>query len=330
MQTLIVGDIGGTNARFALATQDDQGVIRLSQMRDFSTADFSDFDLCFDLFLSQLASDDWGQSKPVQACIAVAGPVGDLETHLTNVSWSLNPGSLCKQFNLQHVEVLNDFAALACSLPYLQADDLKTLQAPGELQNESFKPKAVIGPGTGLGVAALVHSASGWIPIATEGGHRSFSPETDIEFQISQSLCDKDGYLAVEDLLSGSGLCNIYESLGEIQQQTVQPLQPYQITEVALSGKSELAKDALNIFFGVLGSVCGDAALSYGATGGVYIGGGILPQLQDFVLQSEFLKRFNNKGSYRQYVNPISVRLITRKNPALIGAAAWLLQKDLS
>ncbi len=324
MNTVIVGDIGGTNARFSLANRDRDGTIQLAHTRQFATADFATFSECFSCYLSETA-ESGRAGDDNSACFAVAGPVSDGKVQFTNNRWSIHQGLLCDEFRLQRLEIINDFAAMASSLPWLQAEDVVILQKGSAGADHRDQPKAVVGPGTGFGVAGLVPSASGWIPVSTEGGHRSFAPESEAEFQLYKQLCDDNGYLAVEDLISGPGLCNIYQALCQIQQQPAENLPPEQITAAALSGESTLAEETLNFFCNVLGSVCGDAALSYGATGGFYLAGGILPQVEDFLIQSAFLERFNNKGQFRLYLKNIPVYLIVRRNTALTGAAAWAL-----
>ncbi len=327
MKTVIVGDIGGTNARFALASRDLSGAIQVARTKELATADFATFSECFSHYLSETT--DPGQAGDAcTACFAVAGPVTANDIQFTNNAWSINRESLCDQFQLQRLDIINDFAAMACSLPWLQPADTVVLQQGAAASDQNHKPKAVVGPGTGFGVAGLVPSASGWIPLSTEGGHRSFSPESETELQVYKQLCDDNGYLAVEDLLSGPGIGNIYQALCQIHQQPAEKVSPERITAAALSGESAIAQETLSFFCNVLGSVCGDAALSYGATGGLYLAGGILPQLTDFLADSAFIERFTNKGAFKRYLKKIPVSLIVRRNTALIGAAAWVLAEQ--
>ncbi len=319
----IVADIGGTNARFSLVTDrnPETGEYALSQQREFSTADFDTFAACFDAYLSSM-----GGPLPQYACIAVAGPVSSDQVQLTNVDWVFSIAETCERFALKRLEVINDFAALACSVTHLGPDDCLQIYAgePGTLAT-----KAIVGPGTGLGVAALVHNGGNWSPLPSEGGHRAYSPQTDREINVYKELQKKFGYVSAENLLSGAGMVNIYRALATLEQRQCDDIQPSQITEAALNDRGDLAdvdlaRETLDIFCGVLGSVCGDVALTYGAKGGVYLGGGILPRMKEYLLNSDFVARFKAKGVISSYLEDISVVLIVHKNPALIGAAAWL------
>lgn len=326
MNTVIVADIGGTNARFSLARLGaERGTLSLSHPREFSSADFNTFSACFSEYLSGLGLPP--EQIPTSACFAVAGAVGDECTQLTNLNWSLWPRALCQQFGLECAEVINDFAALACATPYLKGADILTLQR-GNISSSAagqLGARAVVGPGTGLGMSALIHDGRRWRPLASEGGHCSFSPETAMELELYQQLRSDSGYVSTEQLLCGSGLQNIYRAMSRIHHLPEQPWSPADITEQALKGTCPMALLALNCFCAQLGSVCGDAALTFGARGGVYLAGGILPRLQNFLLHSDFIERFNNKGKLRGFVEQLDVHLITKSNPGLLGAAAYML-----
>jgi len=329
MNTIIVADIGGTNARFALAHTEKLGSAQgLSHTREFSTADFNTFAECLSQYLDELNLDAQ-TAQPSAACFAVAGPVGQTVTELTNVKWSLCPQALRRDYGLHQVEVVNDFAALASAIPYLRAEDVIVLQAGSEdYTAQKHAVKAVVGPGTGLGVAALMKQDNSWTPLASEGGHRCFAPETDIELALYQLLRDENNYACAEQFLSGSGLQNIYQGLHRVYDKPLEPRLPHEITTAATSGRSELAQQALSIFCAQLGSICGDTALTFGARAGLYLGGGIPPKIQDFLIASDFMRRFNNKGKQSAYVKNIAVKLITKETPALLGAAAWLINKN--
>jgi len=328
MNTIIVADIGGTNARFALAHRAKLGTAQgLSHTREFSTADFKTFAECLSQYLDELSVDD-NTPRPSAACFAVAGAVGQSVTELTNVAWSLCPQSLSRDYDLSRVEVVNDFAALASAIPYLGHDDVTLLQAGSRDSSAAHAVKAVVGPGTGLGVAALVKQGDGWTPLASEGGHRCFAPETDLELALYRVLRGDSHYVGAEQILSGSGLQNIYQGLHEVYDRPLKARLPHEITTHATSGRCELAQQALSIFCAQLGSICGDTALTFGARAGLYLGGGIPPRIQDFLIASDFIERFNNKGKQTGYVKDVAVKLITKDTPALLGAAAWLINKD--
>lgn len=324
----IVADVGGTNIRFGLVTAKDPETeeYEILELRDYVTADYDSFAACLDVYLSSIRLSGGSNNRPQSACIAVAGPVDSDHVQLTNVDWSFSIAETRAQFSLNRLEVINDFTALACSVPYLNAKDCWQI-CPGEPREKA--PKAIVGPGTGLGVSALVDNGNGWSPLPSEGGHRAYSPHTDREIEIYRILRKKTGYVCAEDLLSGVGLVNIYQSLAMIDGQECGDIHPSQITDSALGNYVDsvlpaLAKETLDIFCSVLGSVCGDVALGYGAKGGVYLAGGILPRMKEYLLHSDFLNRFNTKGIISDYLEGIPVELIVHEKPALIGAAAWL------
>jgi len=324
----MVADIGGTNARFCLVTgkHPETGCYEFSQQRNYATLDYTTFTACLDTYLSSVTG-----SRPEYACIAVAGPVDSDSVQLTNLNWGFSIAELRRQFALKRLEVVNDFTALACSVPYLNSQDYWPICA-GETRGKAAK--VIVGPGTGLGVSALVNNASGWFALPGEGGHSAYSPQTDREVEIYNVLRKKLGYVCVEDLLSGSGLVNIYQSLATIEGQACLDVHPSQLTDSVLGNEHHnvlpvLAKETLDIFCAVLGSVCGDLALTYGAKGGIFLGGGILPRMKEYLLQSDFMVRFQAKGIISHYLEDISVDLIVHKKPALIGAAAWLDKRCL-
>lgn len=319
----VVADIGGTNARFCLVTETnpDTGVYGLAQQQDYETAAYETFAACLDVYLSSISG-----PRPEYACIAVAGPVDSDRVQLTNVDWSFSIAETCEQFSLKQLEVINDFTALACSVNHLNDSDCWQVYA-GQPRNQATK--AIVGPGTGLGVSALVNDGDNWTPLPSEGGHRAYSPQTDREIEIYKVLRDKYGYVGAENLLSGAGLVNIYQALAKIENIDCGEVDPSHITDAVLHQNDDrivpqLAKETLDVFCSVLGGVCGDVALTYGAKGGVYLGGGILPRMKEYLLSSDFVERFKAKGVISSYLDDIPVELIVHKNPALIGAAAWL------
>jgi glucokinase len=314
----LVADIGGTHTRYGLVTRRDSltGVYEITQSREFFSADHDSFSLSLDTYLESITGD-----RPRNACIAIAGPVNDDMVELTNLKWQFSVSQLKKRYGFDCLLVINDFAALAYGVPHMAESDLFKIKSG---QTDDQGAKVVIGPGTGLGVAALVRTSDGYFPVAGEGGHVAIAPGNDIELDLFKILRQQQQHISAEDLLSGRGLVNLYRGYAKLHQQTANAYSPAEVTQQALTNDDPMCVEALNSFLGLLGSFCGDLALIFGATGGVYLGGGILPKLQPHICDSQFLSRFSNKGLMRKMVKDIGVKLITHNQPAFIGAAAWL------
>ncbi len=314
----LVADIGGTHTRYALVTGFDAktGEFEINQSRVFLSANYDSFSLSLETYLETITGE-----RPRNACIALAGPVNDDIVELTNLQWKFSITQLKKRYGFNCLLVMNDFAALAYGVPHLAESSLFSVKGGVDEVNGA---KVVIGPGTGLGVAALVHTSSGYHPIASEGGHITVAPSSDAEFEIFKLLKQTQQHISAEDLLCGRGLVNLYRCYAKLQELPDKGYAPDEVTQQALNNSDPLCVAAFDSFLGLLGSYCGDLALIFGARGGVFLGGGILPQIQPHIAKSQFLGRFMNKGQMRKLVKEIPVKLITHRQPAFIGAAAWL------
>jgi glucokinase len=308
-QTLrLVADIGGTNARFALARED--GTLR--EPRSLGTRRFASLTEAAQEYLRAIGA------RPREACIAVAGPVNGDVVRLTNHRWEFSIAATRDALGLARLRVINDFEAIALALPALRADDLEQIGGGAPVPG---RPMAVLGPGTGLGVAQLIATRDGFQPVSTEGGHASIGPCDEAELQILATLLRNGQQLSREALLSGPGLERIYWALcltGNIE------YQGYAAAEIqarAVAGSDATCRAALAHFCAFLGTAAGDQALCCGAQGGVYIAGGIVPRFTGFLRQSLFRARFEGKGPMRGYVSAIPVYVITRENPGMLGAA---------
>ncbi|NIB41547.1 glucokinase [Pseudomaricurvus alkylphenolicus] len=310
----LVADIGGTNARFSLVTDSTDGRYQLTQTRDLRTGDYPTFEQCVTAYLDHIEGD-----RPTRACIAVAGPVTGDEVKLTNVGWVFSCEGVKQQLGFEWFEVLNDFAALACSVTHLGDEDLVTI-VDGQAQTAT---KAIVGPGTGLGVAALMPYRNHWLPVPGEGGHVAYPPQTDREVAVMQVLREQ-GYVCAEKLLSGIGLVNTFNALAQVDGREERTEEPAEVTRRALEDGQPLALEALELFCCGLGTVAGDAVVNYAAKGGLYLGGGILPRMVEFLKSSGFAKRLRHKGVMSGLFDNLPVYLIVHSHPALIGAAAWL------
>ncbi len=319
---LLVADIGGTNARFAIVIgNDDYGQYIFEQQKNYLCDEFADFTQVLSAYMEGLSY------QPEFGCIAVAGPVNNGQVAMTNQNWLIQESDISIEFGFKAFSILNDFEALSLSLNHLHKADLNELCS---VQPVSTRVKAVIGAGTGLGVAALITEKNTVLSLPSEGGHVSFAPYTEREKELLDLMQAEKDYVSAEDILSGQGLQNIYQSLLRIDNISSHDISAAAISERALEGRDPHAHEALSIFCAVLGSVAGDAVLTYGAKGGLYLGGGILPKIEDFFGHSHFIERFKNKGKMSSYLNDVPIYLIKHTHPTLLGAAQHLEQLYLT
>lgn len=314
----LVADIGGTNARFAIAEVSD-GAISIRDAQTFRAEDFETIRDAADAYLESVAE------KPKRACFAAAGPIIDDEVDFTNSHWTLRASEITGPLKLDQFRIVNDFYALAAGVEHLPDDAFVNIKDGMPMPKA---PQLVIGPGTGLGQALIVPTSSGLRVVATEGGHVSFAPRTDEEFEIKKFIAREHPRVSVERLLSGRGLVNIHRALCAIEGAQRVSLQANEITEAAMTGDYPIAVKAVDMFCAILGRVAGDAVLATGARGGVVLGGGILPKIMDVFLNSAFVDRFTEKGRMSDYVGAVPVRLIVKDGAALYGAAASLEETE--
>ncbi len=310
---ILLGDIGGTNARFALA---QAGSLQLTHVEKLKGHDFASLEAAIAEYLTRLPKT---LSRPVGACLAIAAPIEGDRVTMTNLAWSLSISSLQASLALERLLVVNDFKAVARGIPELMSEDLEKI---GGGSVKPGHPAIVLGPGTGLGVSALVQAGDTITTIQTEGGHIGFAPSDSLEVRILERLWKKFDRVSVERLLSGPGLVNLYEALAAINHRSIEPLRPEEVSQRALNGTCQDCSDALSRFFGILGSVAGDLALAVGAEGGVYLAGGIVPRMLEELKASDFRARFESKGRFSQYVANMPTFVVTEPLPGLLGSAA--------
>lgn len=308
----LVADIGGTNARFALE-------VSHQVFEKAEVLPCADYDTIVDAVKEYLKRADCAGVQ--HAAVAIANPVVGDWLQMTNHHWSFSIETTRQALNLETLLFINDFTAQALAITQVDAKDLVQV---GGFQPVENAPKAVIGPGTGLGVSGLIPSPSGYVPLAGEGGHNSFPPFDDTEVMIWQYAKRKFGHVSSERFLSGSGLVLIYEALAAREGVQKQKLTPAQISERALSGHSPLCRLTLDIFSAMLGTVASNLALTLGARGGVYLCGGIIPRFIDYFQSSPFRSRFENKGRFDAYLAAIPVYVVLAKHPGITGAAVAL------
>jgi glucokinase len=314
-RTGLVGDIGATNSRFALA--DTGGDVR--GVRVFATDDYASLGDAIAAYLAAEAPSE----RPTQAVMAVAAPVTGDEVTLTNHPWTFSAAALRERFALSRVRAVNDFVANALAIPQLRDGDLFQV---GGGRSVAGTPIGVVGPGSGLGVSALVPNNSGGIPINSEGGHVTMSAADAREGAVLDLMRGRFEHVSAERVLSGPGLVNLYNALCELSGKPAAQFTAAQITDPQIGENDLRAREATQMFCAMLGTVAGNLALTLGARGGIYIAGGIVPKLGDTFAQSQFRSRFESKGRFRDYLALIPTCVITRPSPALVGAATLLEQ----
>lgn len=319
----LIADIGGTNARFALA-RTSHGKVAISDPIRLKTADYPTVEAAIAAYLEQA-----GEQAPARGILAVAGPVQDNTIRFTNNPWTFSGPGVASALHMQDVRLFNDYTAQAFSLPYLQPDDV--MQIGGDAAAATDVPYAatVLGPGTGFGASVLLGTGAHAQALAAEAGHAALPTTTEEDRALAAFLEAKAGRVTIEHILSGPGLNAIHEFLAAQQGVSTTDLPPEEITRRAVSDECSLCAKTVSLFCGVLGAVAGDLALIYGARTGVYIAGGIVPELKDLIVNSPFRERFEDKARFSSYTAAIPAYVITRPDPALLGAAALLARDDL-
>lgn len=316
----LVADVGGTNARFGWVTRAGGPV---EHVRKLPTAGFAGPAEAAAAYLAGLQQDTGAPARPHRAAIAVATAVQGDVVRLTNSAWQFSRQTLLQSLGLDTLLVLNDFEALALSLPRLQAGQLRAFGRPA-LQPQGTL--AVIGPGTGLGVAGVVQTAHGWVALPGEGGHSTLAPIDDFESRLLQHVRHAHAHVSAERLLSGIGLPVLYDAMATVLGHSVPPMTAEAIVDRGVAGTDALCSSTIDTFCALLGSFAGNVALTLGARGGVYIGGGIVPRFGERFFSSAFRERFEAKGRFRGYLEAIPTALITDTLAALTGAAMALEQ----
>ena len=302
----LIADIGGTNARFALLHGSEIGESHVLQVDDYDTpAD------AIAAYLGAMPESE----RPVEAAMGVAGPVTGDRVVMMNSQWAFSIEGLKRQFGWTQLCVVNDFAANALAVPQLTPDDVVQV---GEGAPTPGLPVAVLGPGSGLGVAGLVSIEGHWKAIAGEGGNVTLAALDSREAAIIDILRRQYAHVSAEIVLSGPGLVNLYDALCELAGKPATPSTPEHITHL-YPGCDPQCREAVNMFCAMLGTFAGDVALTFGARGGVYIMGGIVPKIREIFRHSAFRERFEFKGRYRQYLSSIPTYIVMHPFPAFLG-----------
>lgn len=311
----LLADIGGTNARFALATRRAIAAIKIYPVRQYPQLTDA---------LQVFLNEECGGAAPACAALAVAGPqLGDI-IRPTNSDWVCDRAAIAEMLRLElgRVTILNDFAAVAWALNSLQPGDVTVLQSG---RKSPSHPMLVMGPGTGLGMAALVPHGQGWAAIATEGGQTRYAPANSDERHLIDQIARRHIFVTNEQLVSGSGLVNIYRALGE--EQNGRPMEPADVVDQARGGQAR-AREALNMFAAIFGSFASQAALSYIALGGVYLTGGVLQKIGADFAVDRFLQRFATNPQMAPLLHQMPVLRVNADIPAFAGLQYLLSQQS--
>ena len=321
---LVTVDIGGTHARFALATIAADGTITLGEPSTLHTKDHASFQTAWEDFAQQQ-----GGTLPPAVAIAIAGPVGGEVIRFTNNPWVIRPALIPEKLGADRYTVINDFGAVGHAVARAEDDHFVHLSGP-DAPLPASGTISVVGPGTGLGVAHVWRSGAGDYRVqATEGGHIDFAPLDSIEDAILARLRQRHRRVSAERVICGPAIVDIYEALATMEGRAIQPADDRTLWQLGTSGEDSLAAAAVDRFCLSLGSFAGDIALAQGGSG-VVIAGGLGLRIKDTLLKSGFANRFTAKGRFAELMGRIPVKLITHPQPGLFGAAAAFAKEHLS
>ena len=312
----LLGDIGATNARYAWQAH---ASAQPTEIASYPCRQHESLLMSIEHYLQSNH-----KPRPKTVGIGIATQIPGDWVQMVNHDWAFSIAAMKQALDVKHLVLVNDFTALALSLPTLSETDLYPIGTGTAVVQA---PMAVIGPGTGLGVSGLLPNCSHgrWLPISGEGGHVTLSADNPLEQAVIERLKQRYGHASAERALSGPGLVALYEAVCDVHGQAAQALSAASVMAHAQAATQSSCSLALGLFFAFLGSTAGNLALTLGATGGVFVGGGIVPRALAELERSTFRERFISKGRYRDYLNSIPTRVIQAKvSPALIGASIAL------
>ena len=313
----LIADIGGTNARFALQTSAG----KIEAITVLNCAEFPTISNAIESYITSPHVLSLGSVKIRKAGIAIANPINGDIVKMTNHHWEFSIKSVQNEFDLNTLMVVNDFKALAMALPSLSNSQKKQV-GQGKVKNHA--PIGLVGAGTGLGVSGLIPTGRGWHALESEGGHASFSPNSQLEIEILKFVFDQFGHVSSERFLSGAGLKLIYTALAAVKGLVVADINIPDIMRRGLEMECQICNETLSIFCEMLGTIASDLAITLGAQGGVYIGGGIVPRMGQFFYESGFRQRFEKKGRLSDYLVDVPTFVITEPYPAFLGMSALM------
>jgi len=316
---LLAADVGGTYARVGLVNIRG-GTPHVDTFERYRCAEFANLSSIFERFLA-----DHGQARVHRGAIAIAGYVLDDTIINNNLPWTVSLTQTRRALGLDDLQVVNDFTAIAHATNFVAARDVTPIAAAAAPLEG---PVLVVGPGTGLGAAVRIPTARSTVILSTEAGQSALTASTELEIDVLRVLLRDSSHVPVEHILSGPGLANLYGVLGKLRGTNASARTPREIAESAIDASDELAVEALRVFCGWLGSVVGNLVLVYGAQGGVHLAGGILPQIKDFLVRSDFVARFRDKGQMREVLDRVPVVLVDHGQLGVIGAAQWYVEQQ--
>lgn len=318
---IIVADIGGTHARFAIAQMQGGALQQLTHQRTLPTADHATLQIAWEDYARQI-----DRPLPKDGAIAAAARVdGDVMT-FTNSSWMLRPALVSEKLGLERFVIVNDFGAVAYATATATSDQLAHICGPNDSDMRKDGVVTILGPGTGLGVSHLLWRNGQYFVTETEGGHIDFSPRDAVEDRILAVLRKAHGRGSAERMVAGPALKTIYKVLAEIENSTAKMLDDKALWQLALSGQDSLASAAFDRYCLCLGGVAGDLALAHGAHM-VVVAGGLGARIGDRFDQSGFRERFVSKGRFRSLMQSMTVKRLVAEEPGLKGAAAAFVQR---
>jgi len=307
MQNVLLADIGGTNARFAILAGETVG--RVSHM---AVSGYGSFGEALRAYLDGLPE----AGQPRGAILAASGAIHDGRCALTNNSWVIDAAELRATHGFSTVRLINDFEAVAWSLPGLSGDQLRQVGGAGPVAGA---PLAALGPGTGLGMAVSIPCAAGRLVLSSEGGHATMAGSSSREDAVIAYLRQRFGHVSAERVISGHGLENLYEALAALDDLRLPKRVAAEITRAGIEGTCPTSRAAVDMFCAMLGTVAGNLALTLGARGGIFIAGGILRHMPEYFVRSQFRARFEEKGRFSKYLEPIPAYLILDEDAAFVG-----------
>ncbi|GHE83239.1 glucokinase [Thalassotalea profundi] len=313
----IVADIGGTNLRIGVINE--KGNVDLLTV--YQCNDFDDLSAIVQTFLVEKSI----VAKEINACFAIACPVDNDLIKMTNLPWQFSKSELKQILGFKKLLFINDYTAIAHAIPFLNDEQKVKVGGGSVIQG---KPISICGPGTGLGVANVVPVGSHWEALGGEGGHVDFAPVDATEIAILEILLKKYNHVSYEQILSGLGLEQIYHALCEIHQRDLPKLSAQEISTNALNKQCDICQQTLEQFCKTLGSFAGNLALTLASFGGVYIAGGIVPRFTEYLINSEFRSRFEDKGRFNLFNSSIPTFVVTESQPGILGASAYLRQHN--
>ena len=306
----LLADIGGTNTRCTVTGLDWSP----GEARSFVNRDYDSLAALLRQFVTELEP----AHRPETGVLAIAAPVSGDHVHMTNIDWDFSLDAVRGELGLRELRALNDFEALAWALPDLESNELFQIGGGAAIAG---RPKGVIGPGTGLGVASLVPSNDRWLAVPGEGGHVTLPATDDREAAAIASIRDEFGHCSAERVISGPGIALLHRALHRGPDTDAAD-----ISQLAAANDTA-AGETLEVFFRLLGTIAANLALTIGAFGGIYIGGGIVPRHRERFVTSGFRERFESKGRYGDYLRSIPTHLIVSSQPTLTGLAAFAKQR---